>query len=310
MKLDMHFHSVASDGHSTPEELISLAKQKELDFIALTDHDVVSYGFKEQARKAWIMSCESVEISASNPEHNKSLHLTFYAEEISQEIGEILSGVVRTKVWLIRKLIEKLNSHGFAIDIEDFYKQTTANGRKIESLNKFDVVLYMFLFEENRKTAYEINDGTELSAEEFYVKFLKKWGDWYGKYTVRVKDYEPTLSECKKFVQQCNGILSMAHPNVTFRKWGIEEFERVLPYYIENAGINAIEINAVATKEWVAAILKAKDRYWLYLTFGSDNHKLGYTDTKHGDFWNINPYVNNPAYIKLIFSEYREKLGV
>ena len=208
------------------------------------------------------------------------------------------------------ELIEKLNSQGFVIDINSFYTHTTANGRKIESLNKFDIVLYMFLFEENRKRASEINDGMELSPEEFYMKFLKKWWEWYGKYTVRVKDYEPTLSECKKFVQQCNGILSMAHPNVTFRKWGIEEFEKVLPYYIENGGINAVEINAVATKEWVAAILKAKDRYGLYLTFGSDNHKIWHTDSKHGDFWNINPYVNNSAYTKLIFSEYRDKLGV
>lgn len=310
MKLDMHFHSVASDGHSTQEELIALAKQKWLDFIALTDHDVVSYGFKQKAKEQWIMSCESVEISASNTEHNKSLHLTFYAQEINQEIGDILSGVVRTKVGLIKKLIEKLNSQGFVIDINSFYTHTTANRRKIESLNKFDVVLYMFLFEENRKMASEINDWYQITSDEFYLKFLKKWWEWYGKYSVRVKDYEPTLSECKKFVQQCNGILSMAHPNVTFRKWGIEEFEKVLPYYIENGGINAVEINAVATRQWVSAILKAKDRYGLYLTFGSDNHKIWHTDSKHGDFWNINPYVNNSAYTKLIFSEYRDKLGV
>lgn len=310
MKLDMHFHSVASDGHSTQEELISLAKQKGLDFIALTDHDVVSYGFKQKAKEQWIISCESVEISANNPEHHKSLHLTFYAQEINQEIGDILSGVVKTKVGLMRKLIEKFNSEGFFLDINSFYAHNTKNGRKIESLNKFDVVVYLFLFEENRKKAYEVNGWVPLNAEEFYVKFLKKWWDAYGKFTVRVKDYEPTLSECKKFVQQCNGILSLAHPNVTFRKWGIEEFERVLPYYIENGGINAVEINAVATKEWVNAILKAKDRYGLYLTFGSDNHQIGLTDTKHGDFWDINSYVNNAAFIKQIFSEYAEKLGV
>jgi len=174
MKLDMHFHSLASDGHSTQEELIALAKQKGLDFIALTDHDVMSYGFKKKAKASGVMSCDSVEISANNPEYNKSLHLTFYAEEISQEIGEILSGVVRTKIGLIKKLIEKLNFEGFSIDIEEFYTQTTSTGRKIESLNKFDVVLYMFLFEKNRKRASEINDGIEITAEEFYVKFLKK----------------------------------------------------------------------------------------------------------------------------------------
>ena len=37
MKIDMHFHSTASDGYSTKEELITKAKHLGLDFIALTE---------------------------------------------------------------------------------------------------------------------------------------------------------------------------------------------------------------------------------------------------------------------------------
>ena len=50
---------------------------------------------------------------------------------------------------------------------------------------------------------------------------------------------------------------------------------------MQYAGLNAIEINTCATKEWVDAILEAKNKYGLYLTFGSDFHKENHVDGKH-----------------------------
>ncbi|MBK1809996.1 PHP domain-containing protein [Clostridium sp. YIM B02505] len=38
-KGDFHMHSVASDGDSTPSEIIVMAKEKGLDIIAITDHN-------------------------------------------------------------------------------------------------------------------------------------------------------------------------------------------------------------------------------------------------------------------------------
>lgn len=118
MKIDMHFHSTASDGYSTKEELITKAKHLGLDFIALTDHDIVSQGFQELALSHGIKSCDSVEISANNKEHNKSLHLTLYAREISQKISDALSNVIRSKSFLIEKQVEYFNLIGFEIDLE------------------------------------------------------------------------------------------------------------------------------------------------------------------------------------------------
>ena len=46
MKVDLHMHSTASDGQHRPEELIRLAKDADLDVMALTDHDTLS-GLKE-----------------------------------------------------------------------------------------------------------------------------------------------------------------------------------------------------------------------------------------------------------------------
>ncbi|MQA28153.1 MAG: PHP domain-containing protein [Micromonosporaceae bacterium] len=42
MRIDLHTHSTASDGTSTPAELVCAAAQAGLDVVALTDHDTVA----------------------------------------------------------------------------------------------------------------------------------------------------------------------------------------------------------------------------------------------------------------------------
>ncbi|MBW7954607.1 PHP domain-containing protein [Candidatus Gracilibacteria bacterium] len=307
MKVDMHFHSNLSDGYLSKDELIKRAYDQKLDFIALTDHDRVSYGFADEVSKYGIKSTNSVEISSYNKKHNKSLHLTFYAKEISKEIKDKINEVIEAKVGLIKKQVDFFNQIGFQIDLEEMYKYYVSFGRKYESLNKFDIVRFMFLNPNNVLLAQKINDGNKIDVEGFYLKFLKRGGEKFDKYAVIINDYEVPIETCLDFVNKTSGVLSMAHPNVTFRKGGIEEFERVLPYYIENSGINAIEINAKATKIWVESILKNKEKYGLYLTFGSDFHKDGLDDGKHGYFGEQNEFISSEL-LKESFLEYEDKI--
>ena len=49
--VDLHVHSNASDGTDTPSEIVSLAVNKGLDAIALTDHDTID-GLSEAMKAA------------------------------------------------------------------------------------------------------------------------------------------------------------------------------------------------------------------------------------------------------------------
>lgn len=40
---DLHTHSTASDGQYTPTKLVDMAKGRDLEVLALTDHDTVEY---------------------------------------------------------------------------------------------------------------------------------------------------------------------------------------------------------------------------------------------------------------------------
>lgn len=305
MKIDMHFHSTHSDGYSTQEELIEEAEKQGLDFIALTDHDSVSYWFRENLKSTKIQSCQSVEISANNAQHNKRLHLPLYAREISEKTNEVLQNIPKSNTLLIKKQIIALNQIGFRINLHEFYYFSCSGWRKVSSLNKYDLARFIFSSDFNREIAIKLN-GSDITEEMFYQKFFKKWGQMYDTFSVKIKDYDLTLEVCKTFKEESNWVLSIAHPNVTFKKWGIEEFQSVLPHYIEIGGINAIEINSEATKEWVMAILEAKSKYGLYITFWSDNHKIWHSDNNHWNFWKVNPHINNPALISSLFNEYRD----
>ena len=307
MNLDMHFHSISSDWYSTKTELLQKAKEKNMDFIALTDHDVISYWFREETQRLEIESCQSVEISSYNKAHNKSLHLTFYAKEISTDISSRIQTIIDAKIGLLKKQVLFFKDIWFDIDILEMYNFYDKSNRNKETLNKFDLVRFMFLKESNRILAQKINNNIPINIEWFYLKFLKRWWEFFDKYAVIIDAYEMPIESCSDFVTQSNWVLSIAHPNVTFRKWWIQEFQEVLPFYIEKAWINAIEINAKATQNWVEAILEAKNNYWLFLTFWSDFHKEGIDDWKHWEFWEKNIYTQKD-FIKSCFEEYREKI--
>lgn len=55
MSIDLHMHSVYSDGALTPDELVIYAKEKRLSAISLTDHDTIA-GLKD-ARKQAELAC-------------------------------------------------------------------------------------------------------------------------------------------------------------------------------------------------------------------------------------------------------------
>ena len=46
---DLHTHSTASDGQYTPSDLVSLAKERGIELLALTDHDTTD-GLEEAVR--------------------------------------------------------------------------------------------------------------------------------------------------------------------------------------------------------------------------------------------------------------------
>ena len=52
MKADLHCHTNASDSILSREDLLDLAATRDVDYIAITDHDLMTNSYKKSGDKA------------------------------------------------------------------------------------------------------------------------------------------------------------------------------------------------------------------------------------------------------------------
>ena len=83
MKVELHCHSTASDGSLSPLELIEQAQMKEINILALTDHDTT--GGIPQAKKIGkeldIQVIPGIELSTRY--NNENIHILGYFKDDS-----------------------------------------------------------------------------------------------------------------------------------------------------------------------------------------------------------------------------------
>lgn len=118
MCIDLHTHSLYSDGSHSPQELVALAAENQLQCLALTDHDTVE-GVPEllrHGRKAGLPVISGVEVSATLRQH--TVHILGYGfDPLLPGLAEWLRPLQDGRARRNQAILEKLNSLG--IDIKD-----------------------------------------------------------------------------------------------------------------------------------------------------------------------------------------------
>jgi predicted metal-dependent phosphoesterase TrpH len=118
-KADLHVHTKASDGDLTPEEIVELAGKRELLAIAVTDHDTIT-GVPQAlqtGRKIGVNVIPGIEISAVYDPG--TLHMLGYFKEFPAGLEDDLEKIQKGRLDRFPRIIERLNSIGFDITIED-----------------------------------------------------------------------------------------------------------------------------------------------------------------------------------------------
>ncbi len=290
MKVDLHNHSVLSDGIKTYTDRIYQARKLGLDFIAITDHDIVSKEkFIRQAKEKGVETCLWTEITVRDYDISKSLHITAYSEYFSLELYKILE---KTRNWRKDKIfsqIKHLRENWFSISRENFISFCWRE----ESLNIFHIANYMFsdwVKEDNIAKISEIT-WKKLDSLEFLKYFLRDSWEFSKFWCIKVPEYEPSIEQCvKEVINNSNWILSLAHPNFSFEREWLQRFIEKFWSYVD-MWINAIEVNTKASKIWVETILNLSKKYNLIVTFWSDSHSS--KSQKHWKFWEMNPYIDS-----------------
>jgi hypothetical protein len=118
-RIDLHAHSNRSDGTFTPAELVRLAAERELDVVALTDHDTtdgLEEAFSEGGRRG-VEVVPGVEFSAEFD--HTSVHVLCYWMDVDDEGLQAELGRLRDDRFRRGELmVQRLRELGIKVDFE------------------------------------------------------------------------------------------------------------------------------------------------------------------------------------------------
>jgi len=252
MRIDLHTHSLVSDGTDTPTELVRKAAASGLDVLALTDHDTFD-GLVEarlEARRAGITLLGGVEISAQR--RGASVHLLGYGCDphdapLLEELARIRAG--RTQ--RVPAMVARLNALGMEVTIDDVLAR--ARGASLGRPHVADVL---------------VERGYAATRDEVFARWLGEGGPAY------VDRYATDLPAAIELVHRAGGVAVIAHPWARGRRGDLDEV--YLAELVDGYGLDGVELDHpdhdADTRRELAAVA---ERLGVFTTGSSDYHGLG-----------------------------------
>ena len=122
--IDLHLHTIYSDGSNTVEEIFKIAKSLNLSSISITDHDILE-GTKKGAEISsnfGINFINGVEIT-TRCKGDRELHILGYLfDENNEELNNTLQWIRDTRRLRNVELIELLNKLGYEVTLDELEK--------------------------------------------------------------------------------------------------------------------------------------------------------------------------------------------
>lgn len=244
MKFDLHVHTTYSDGLLKPQEVVDLAIKRNLQGISITDHDTV-LGIEEaidySKKYKGFKIIPGIELGSIF--NNEEVHILGYNFDYKNEkIISTTQKLVNSRLDRGIRIIEKLNSLGIHISLEDVMKHVSKN-----LLGRPHIARAMIDYK------YVNNIG------EAFDQYLNIGKPAY------VERYHLSIEETIILIENLGGISVLAHP-------GLLKDKSIIDYCISK-GISGIE--CIHSKHSLKEFLFYKEianREDLIITGGSDFH--------------------------------------
>ena len=255
LMLDLHTHTVASDGSVPPLELIREAAGIGIDVLGITDHDTFA-GYDEAVTLAKELGIRLVcGIELSTKLNGQTVHVLGYFFD-DREMTDFLAWVRKHEASRRERnlqLIARLQELGMNVSLEE----VKAYGQGLTGRPHFAQAL--------------LAKGYVVSLQEAFDKYLAESGKAF------VPREEPSIEEAIGKIRESRGIASLAHP---VRIKG--DISAILPA-LREAGLNAVEVyhsdHSAALTEIYLGLAK---KHALKVTGGSDFHGTFKPDIKLG----------------------------
>ena len=268
MKFDLHVHTNYSDGKFTPSKVIDLAVKRNLNGIAITDHDTVlaldeamEYSKKYKNFKL----IPGIELGCIYKDEEVHI-LGYFIDYKSKELLKATKELRKDRVERGKKIISKLR---------DLNLEITEN--EVQSLSKEDFIGRVHI------ARVLLNKHYVSSISDAFEKYLNKGLPAY----VLRKTF--TIKESINLINSANGIAVLAHPGL------LKEKEKIIDHCIKN-GIQGIECihskHSMIDNQLFENIARKAN---LLITAGSDFHgELVDNDLLLGKF-----YIGEDEILKL-----------
>lgn len=246
--IDLHCHSIFSDGTMTPAELVAMAVKEKLSGLALTDHDTIDGvpALLAAARQAGIAAVSGVELSANHGDI--PIHILGYGfDPAGEAIKSQLARLQATRKKRNEKIIANLSELGIDITYNDM--QIIA-GDGVVGRPHFATLL--------------INLGKAPNMQAAFDKYLRK-----GQPAYAAREKLP-VPEAIKIIKAAGGLAVLAHPG-TIPLDTTTTMELIQTFI--HCGLDGIEvyypIHSTAFRKQLLALCEQEN---LAITGGSDFH--------------------------------------
>ena len=259
--IDLHTHSTASDGELSPTALVTLAKEKNLKALALTDHDTFN-GLEEAqnvAKNTDIIFIPGIEL---NIQRNRGeFHLLGLGiKQPSISLEKICEKLQEGRLTRNQQIVDKMAQDGYPVNYGELLELYPA-----PTLGRPHIAAYL----EAKKIVKK--------RQVAFDKFLGKGRPYY------VERVAADLYDAIYAIKDSGGVPVLAHPLSLYVSWGkMEETLRDL----KESGIEGLEAWHPGTRVGEALRLEElAKKLGFFVTAGSDFHgpkvradrKLGHT---------------------------------
>lgn len=260
--IDLHMHTTASDGRSTPEDLVRRAFEAGIRTMSVTDHDTIAGVARAAAAAAdrGMTFVPGIEITSVHS--GKDVHiLGYYLPDLPQELRDLLAEQRSNRLNRARLIAERLAAAGAPIDVNALMEAGAALGGK--SLARPQIAQAL------------IAAGHVSSVAEAFDRFLAEDGPAY------VPHRGASPAQVVELIDRAGGVASMAHPGTTKK-------DEIIPELVA-AGLTAIEAyHSAHDATLVEHYLGLAKAHGLAVSGGSDFHGEG---TRRSEFFGV---VNLP----------------
>ena len=243
MRIDLHLHTIASDGQHTPAELVQLVRQHRLDVIAITDHDTTA-GIAEglAAAHGAPIIINGIELSAEDEQGDIHM-LGYYFDRENAGLQARLNYFRDERENRGKKIVDKLTSIGVPITWDRV--QSIAGDA---SIGRPHIARAM------------MEAGHVSSVREAFDRYLYNGGPGY------VARYRLSPEEAIELIHSAGGVAVMAHPGL------VDDYRAVIERLVP-AGLDGVEVAHPDNNQTVRENLRGlATQHGLIITGGSDFH--------------------------------------